>query len=89
VHRQDQHRAAGEFLLHVAQQVEAAAPGHGEVEDRHVPFELACHGERFVAVGCFPYDGRRRVRREHLLQAVPHDRVIVCYEYSHVVFLPR
>jgi hypothetical protein len=89
VHRQDQHRPAGKLLLHVAEQVEAAAPGHGEVENRHVPFELARHGERFVAVSCFTDYGGGRIGRQHLLEAVANDRMIVGYQNSHLCGSPK
>src|ERR1041385_2953760 len=46
VHREDQHRLAGELALDVAEEIEAAAAGHGEVEDRHVPFQTTRHVER-------------------------------------------
>src|SRR5947209_4356369 len=49
VHAEDQHRLAGEFFLDIAEQIESAAPGHGEIEDRHVPFDLARKLERLVA----------------------------------------
>ena len=65
------------------EKVEAAAPGHREIEDRHVPFELARELEGFVAVCRFADHGRRRVIGQHLLQAVAHDRVVIGYEDSH------
>jgi hypothetical protein len=85
VHREDQHRLAGKFPLDVAEQVEAAAAGHGEVEDRHVPVHLARQLERFVAVCGFAHYRCCGVAREHLLQPVAHDRMVIGYEDSHFI----
>ena len=85
VHAEDQHRLAGKFFLDVAEQIEAAAPGHGEIEDRHVPFHLARQLERLVTIGCFTDHGGRWIGRQHLLQPVTYDRVIVGYENSHFI----
>src|SRR5207302_1729646 len=85
MHAEDQHRLAGELLLDVAEEVEAAAAGHGEVEDRHVPLHPASELERFVAVRRFTYDSRCGVGRQHLLEPVTHDRMIVSYENSHCI----
>src|SRR5438874_3104847 len=83
MHAEDQYRLAGKFLLDVAEQVETAAAGHGEIEDRHVPLHLAGELQRLVAVGGFTHYGSGRIGREHLLQAVTDDRMIVGYENSH------
>src|SRR3954471_14074537 len=85
VHRQNQYWLARKLLLDVAEQIEATAAGHGKVEDRHVPLELAGELERFVPVGRFTYDGRCGVGRQHLLETVAHDRMIVGYENSHCI----
>jgi hypothetical protein len=79
----------GKFLLHVAEQIEPAAPGHREIEDRHVPIDPARELERLVTVGRFAHDRRRWIVRQHLLEPVSHDRVVVRYEDSHkCVFCP-
>jgi hypothetical protein len=83
VHRQDQHWLAGELALDVAQQVEPAAAGHGEVEDRHVPVDFAGKLQGLIPVGRFPYYGRRGVGSEHLLETVADDRMVIGYEDSH------
>src|SRR6266850_1339601 len=85
MHAEDQHRLTWKFLLDVAEEVEAAAPGHGEIENRHVPFDLARELECLVAVGGFTDYGGGRIGREHLLQPVAHNRVIVGYENSHFI----
>src|SRR5204862_3047492 len=41
--------------------------------------------ERFVAVRRFTYDSRCGVGRQHLLEPVTHDRMIVSYENSHCI----
>src|SRR5919204_842411 len=48
VHAENQHGLAGELLLDIAEQVESATAGHGEVEDRHVPFHFARQLERLI-----------------------------------------
>jgi hypothetical protein len=83
VHAEDQHRTSGELLLHVAKEIEAAAARHREIEDRHVPLDLARKLERFVAIRGFPHHGGRRIVRQHLLEAVTHNRVVVGNEDSH------
>src|SRR6185295_19912146 len=77
-----------ELLLHVAQQIEAAASRHREIEDRHVPVDLARELQRLVAVGRFSDYSGRRIVRQHLLQAVAHYRMIVGYEDSHKCRFP-
>jgi hypothetical protein len=87
VHREDQHRLAGKLALDVAEQVEAAAAGHGEIEDRHVPLQRARHLQRLVAVGRLSHYRGAWIGGKHLLESMTNDRVVVCDENSHVHLL--
>ncbi len=75
---QDQDPGFGVSRTHVAEDVHAAAVRHADVEDQQLPGPLAQAIERLLA-------GRRladlphgRVLGQHLAQAGPDHRMIVC-----------
>ncbi len=83
VDREHEHRPLGELALQVGEQLEAAPARHGEVDQRHVPGRAARELEELGAVGGLAHDGELGIGGEELLQAVPHDRMVVCDEDSH------
>src|SRR6266850_398027 len=74
---QDQHRALRELALDLAEQLQPAAARHREIQDRHVPVELARKLQGFVAVLRLAHHLHIGLAGQDLLQAVPHHRVIV------------
>ncbi len=69
-----------------AQDVEAIAPGHEQVEDQHIGMVLLHLGESFLAVGGQPLDMEIGLRGKQCCERFPQDGVVVGYDNANLVF---
>ncbi|MDB6059356.1 MAG: hypothetical protein JWO95_3200, partial [Verrucomicrobiales bacterium] len=69
----------------VAQNIDAAAAGHGDVENDDVPLFGADLLESFAGIGGFTDNGFAEARLNELLQSHANERVIVGDENVHII----
>jgi hypothetical protein len=90
VHGQDQDGQLGRLAAHLADQVDAAAPGHREVEQEQVEAALAHQRQHLEAIRRFAHDLDVERAVEDALETLAHDRMIICNDYSyHRCISPR
>src|SRR6185503_13441924 len=85
IHAEDQHRAARIALAQLLDELQAVLPRHVVVEHRDLPGHAPREVDHFLPVARLADHLEILLDREHLAQALAHDRMIVGDDYFHGV----